>query len=256
MPPLVNKLSAGSRTPVWIAAAGLPLLSHATALLMSGEPAPWLSMGAPVRRGLAADALLLTALSVTIAAPLAGVSAASAVGGRRRAAREVLTTLGGALLMFTAVSALLTWTWMIGQPAASGFIGRFHLTLAAVTLALASWGALCGAWFLDPLDAAACSLLVAVAAAGGVLVGGAAIADLPRPVIAAALNASPVVVLSTAAQIDIVHLDLLYQISPLAHLQIDYPAWQLAGAGYMTMALVCLMALAYMLQSDPASPTT
>ena len=91
-----------------------------------------------------------------------------------------------------------------------------------MALALAAWGALCGV-FSDPLDAAAFSLIVVLVAAGGLLVAGASVADLPRRLVALALTASPLVVIASAANIDIVRMDLLYQISPLAHMQVDYP---------------------------------
>ena len=69
------------------------------------------------------------------------------------------------------------------------------------------------------------------------------VAALPRALIAFALAASPLVAVTTAAQIDIVRSDLLYQISPLAHVQIDYPSWPGAAAGYLAIACVCLLCL-------------
>jgi hypothetical protein len=93
------------------------------------------------------------------------------------------------------------------------------------------------------MDAAGVSLLLSLIASGGLLVGGASVGDLPRLVIAAGLVASPLVAMASAAQIDIVRSDLLYQISPLAHIQIDYPTWSLATVCYLAAACVFVLSL-------------
>ena len=93
------------------------------------------------------------------------------------------------------------------------------------------------------VQTAAFSLVITLTAAGGLLVSGAVVADLPRPMIALGLVASPLVVIASAAQIDIVRMDLLYQISPLAHVQIDYPVWHRASAWYLALALTCFLTL-------------
>jgi hypothetical protein len=234
---------------LWVAAAGLPAIAHGASLFVNVEPGAWFSIPAPLRWALAADALLYVAGCVLVAAPVAGV----AVSAHRKAAAAAPRAMADgvriawplliAVLLFAASSSLFAFGWRFGHEDATAFVGRSHTTLIAVALALAAWGALCGAWFSDPLDAAAFSLVIALAAAGGLLVSGAAVADLPRPMIALGLIASPLVVIASAAQIDIVRMDLLYQISPLAHVQIDYPVWHRASAWYLSLAFVCFFTL-------------
>jgi hypothetical protein len=195
-------------------------------------------MPGPLRLALGADALLYTGAAAIFAAPVAGVAAAMRIrstGSVRAGVRLVFTVA----TLFVSVSGALTAAWGVAGGEVMPFVARSHATLFAVTLALTSWGALCGLWFRDPLDAAALALLAIIVAAGGLLLGGAAVAELPPRALAAGLLASPLVVLASAANIDIVRVGVLYQISPLAHMQMDYPAWQFACGSYLVLALVC-----------------
>jgi hypothetical protein len=116
-----------------------------------------------------------------------------------------------------------------------------HLTLGAAGLALAVFGAWCGSTFRDPLDAAACSVAVVLIATCGLFALGTLSADLPTSVVNAALLANPIVAVASAANIDLLRFEFLYQISPIAHGRFDYPAWYLAAACF---SLVSLMAAA------------
>jgi hypothetical protein len=227
-------------------AAIAPLITHGASLVVSVDPATWLHLSAPVRWSLAPDALLFTTGCVIVCAPVVGatVTASRRANVQNRGGLlSAVALLGAAVLMFTVVSALLTLGWRFGQGGTLGYVTRSHVTLAAVALALAAWGALCGAWFRNALDGAGFSLITALLAAGGLLVGGAVVADLPRGLIAAGLAANPLVSVASAADIDIVRSDVLYQISPLAHMQIDYPAWSLATACYLAVACICTLSL-------------
>jgi hypothetical protein len=104
----------------------------------------------------------------------------------------------------------------------------------------------------DTLDAAAVSLVVTVLAAGGVLVGGTAIADAPQRALEAGLLASPFVAAATAAQIDVVRLETFYQISPLAHMHVDYPSWQAACGWYLAVGCVFFVGVTRRLRNWPA----
>ena len=231
-----NALS-GSR-PLFIAAACLPLAARAAAVAGSVEPALWLAMPASLRFTLAADALLYTSVCAIVAAPVAGVAAAMRIRAGRSVAAVTWPSLI-ALALFVSVSGVLTAAWGVAGGEVTDFVTRSHATLFAVTLGLTAWGALCGLWFRDALDAAAVALLVVVIAAGGLLLGGAGVAELPSRALTAGLLASPLVVLASAASIDIVRVGALYQISPLAHMQMNYPAWQLACGSYLGLALLC-----------------
>ena len=224
-------------------AACAAILAHAGSLIVNVSPRGWLTLTEKARWSLAPDALLFATAFVIVCAPIVGVGVITRPSGRRNLASS-LFTLTAAVSMFTLVSALLTIGWQFGQDDALAFTTRFHATLAAVAMALAAWGALCGAWLRNPLDAVGLSLLTTVVAAGGLLFGGSLSADLPRALVAAGLMASPLFAAASAARIDLLHSDLLYQISPLAHVQIDYPTWTLATFCYLVAAGICLLTLA------------
>jgi hypothetical protein len=229
---------------IWTAAASLPVLSHGAAIFVNIEPARWFTISEAVRWSLAADAMLYTAACATIAAPVAGVAVAAArvpqTTGALNAAHP-LATVSIAALLFTAVSAALSMLWRFGQPDGGALVFQSHLTVLSVALALGGWGTFCGVWFDDALDAVACSLVIVLTAAGALLVAGAAVADLPPSILAWALTANPLVVVAAAAHIDIVRMDLLYQISPLAHIQFAYPVWGRACVWYLAVAFACFI---------------
>ena len=222
-------------------AACVPLIAHVCALAVNFEPSEWLTLTERTRWSLAPDALLFTTICVIVCAPVFGV----VIAGRRTSSDRggvfrPAIQIGAAVLVFTVVSAVLTLGWRFGQGDALS-VARSHATLAAVAAALTTWGALCGAWSRHPLDAAGVSLLTTLLATVGLLVSGTIAGDLPRPFIAAGLTASPLVAVASAGHIDLLHSDLLYQISPLAHIQINYPTWTLAVACYLAVAGVFML---------------
>lgn len=229
------------------AAAAIPLLSHAAALFMNIGADGWFNMSPAVRWSLAADAMLYTAGSTIVAGPVIGVAAILASRfnrdhtGPNHDGVRAASVIGMSALLFAIVSAVLSMAWRAGQPGVAAIVLQSHVTMAAVVCALMAWGALCGTWFREPLDAAACSVAFAVSAAAGLLVAGAVVADMPSSVLGWGLIASPLVVVASAAHIDIARTDLLYQISPLAHIQFDYPTWGRASALYLAVAFVCFV---------------
>ena len=240
-------------------AAVLPLLASAASVFVHIDPSGWFSMADSQRRAAAADALLYIAGTAVIAAPLAGV----AVGARKRgpflsaeepSALAAVWPLFIAVALFVASSAALTVVGF-GIAGEDGwrFVATSHATLAAVSLALCTFGALCGGTFRDPLDAVACSLLIVFFATAGLLVAGASVADAPRQLIDFALTASPLVAIASAAHIDIVRMGVPYQISPLAHLQIDYPTWYTASGYYLAVAGVCFVGLTWRFRAWPTT---
>jgi hypothetical protein len=248
---------AGAR-PVkwWVAAAIVPLLAFAASLVVNVDPRLWLTLPRRVLQALAADALLYSVGVLIVAAPLVGVAAASGwktgenivsiVSARSRRAgawleaRNILT----ALTLFVGVSAIVfTIAWGTRSEGLI-FIATSHATLASAAVALVMFGAFCATWLRDPLDAAACALMTVLIVTGGVLVAGAPVADAPRSLVDAALVASPLVGIASAASIDIVRMDVLYQISPLSHIGFDYPAWYTASAWYLAAAAACAAAIA------------
>jgi hypothetical protein len=228
-----------------VAAALAPLFTHLAALGASVEPASWLELPASVRWSLAADGVLFTAAFAIVFWPAVGAVVRHA-GGRS-------STIAAAATLFAVVSGVLTAGWRVDQGDAVSYALRSHLPMLAVTLALSAWGAVCGAWFRNPLDAAGVSLLAALVASGGLLVGGGAVGDLPRPLIAAGLAASPLVALAAAAQIDILRTDVLYQISPLAHIQTDYPTWPGTTIAFVVAAAACWVTLSFIRTRHPSA---
>lgn len=188
-------------------------------------------------RGDASDALLHTSWLLVIAAPLTGVARAASLRLQPRRGAAVVASLAVSVFVAVAVSAVLTLAGLGVQAAA--FVASSHAVMAAVGLALAGFGALLGTVLEDELDAAAASLAVALLAGGGVLFAGTLTGVAPRPIVDGLLAASPFVAMASAANVDVLRLDLFYRISPLAHLGVEYPAWYAAGAGYAVIATVC-----------------
>ena len=120
-----------------------------------------------------------------------------------------------------------------------------HLTLGAATLALGALGVWCGSAFRDPLDAAASSLAAALVATCGLLCLGSFSADLPTPIVNAALLANPIVAVASAANIDLLRFEFLYQTSPIVHRTFDYPTWYLAVACFSVAALIATAGAAH-----------
>jgi hypothetical protein len=230
---------------LYLASAFLPAVPAAASIVVALEPGSWTSLSESLVRGATPEALLYSAACVVVAAPLAGVVVASHRRGTRVGWRDA-ARLGVAALVFCAVSALLTVSRLGISGETLRFVATSHAVLASVTIALGAMGALCGSLFRDALDAAACSLLLSATAAYGVLVAGASVAEIPPAVLRMALMASPVMSFASAAQLDIVHTDIWYQISPLAHIQVEYPTWIAACGTYLLAGCAGLLGTAWL----------
>ena len=178
---------------------------------------------------------ILESAILVVAAPLCGVALATR---RFRGAVLAAALLAVALL----VSAAATLTLAGWSPAEARLVLVSHATLAVVGLALAAFGGWVGVSFRDPLDAAAVSAGTALVAALGLFAAGPMAADLPTPIVNAALSANPIVAAASAADVDLLRTDLLYRLSPLAHRSFDYPSWYFPLAVYGAILLVSLVA--------------
>lgn len=214
---------------LYVASAVLPLVPAAASVAGALPPGDWTVTAAFVR-SVTPDALLYTAWSVVAAAPLAGVALA---GGSTRRGLEVARRLVTGTGIFCAVSAALTLMRLGTGGDALHLAATSHGVLASVTLALGAVGALAAQLFRDPLDAGAVALAVALTAGFGILVAGAPVGALPQGALNAAILASPVMTIAAAAHVDLVRTDIWYQVSPLAHVQVEYPAWTTACAAYL-----------------------
>jgi hypothetical protein len=206
---------------VYVAAGLLPIVPGVVSIAAAVEPGAWAAVTPALVRGVTPDALLYTAVCVVIAAPLAGVAVTST--------RRLLT----ATAVFCAISAALTLARLGLDADAMRFVATSHAVLASATVVLAALGAWLGSVFREPLDAAAIALTIAVTAAYGVLVAGAPVGELSPAMLKAALLASPVMSVATAAHVDLVRTDIWYQISPLAHVHLEYPAWTTVCGSYL-----------------------
>jgi hypothetical protein len=68
---------------------------------------------------------------------------------------------------------------------------------------------------------------------------------MSAPALKAALLASPVMSIATAAQVDLVRSDIWYQISPLAHVQVEYPTWGAVCLTYLAAGCTALLGMAW-----------
>jgi hypothetical protein len=128
------------------------------------------------------------------------------------------------------------------------------LTLGAGAFALAGLGTWCRAICADTLDAIGAGVLAALSVGFGVFAAGALTANLSTPLLNLLLIANPVVATAAAANIDIFHGSLLYEFSPIAHRDFQYPAWQAAAAIYSCVAVAAFLAAAHARHARVASP--
>ena len=61
----------------------------------------------------------------------------------------------------------------------------------------------------------------------------------------AALLANPIVAVASAANIDLLRFEFLYQVSPIVHRTFDYPTWYLAVACFSAAALLATAGAAH-----------
>jgi hypothetical protein len=193
----------------------------------------------------AIDALVLEAVLLTIAAPLAGAAIASTSSEPRstiwRVTITVCSFIGASLAIALGASGLGALDVAV--------VVQSRIALAALAMALASLGALCVALLADALDGAAVSLLAALLAAGGLLGAGSASASLPQRAIDAGLLASPLVAATAAARIDVLRSPALYEFSPIAHRRLEYPDWWAVSVCFSMFTVCCLSGFAWKLRT-------
>ncbi len=221
--------------------AGLSLAATVAAFVTILDPRAWLSPS-PAWSGLAAVGLLYSTGLLIAAAPVAGV----AVWQRERpvvgmpggsTAGPILACLAIGALAFAAAGSASSVA--LGLGAGEGFstpLLSAHMAQGAAALTLAIGGALLTGWLRHPLDAAAWGVTLTCVGSFGILGAGTLVERLPRALVEWTLGASPLMVVATAGQIDVLRTDAVYQISPLAHVQMQLPAWPLVVAAYLTIA--------------------
>jgi hypothetical protein len=98
--------------------------------------------------------------------------------------------------------------------------------------------------FADVLDAVACSVATSLIVGFGVFVIGPAASELPTRLLNLMLVANPLIATASAANVDLFRGELLYQLSPIAHREFDYPAWYVAATLYCVVAAAASLAAA------------
>lgn len=223
-------------------AAALPVLAYAIGALFLGPDPGWPPLTRASARAASVNALLLSGLWMSVLAPLAAVM----VTRRCRQAAKVsawassLARLAGAIACYVAMSAVIAIALTNVQTTALAPIAFSHITLGTGMLAFAAVGVFCSAALRDPLDAGLASLAVTLTLGIGILVAGPSVSDLPRGIVNAALAGSPLVASAAAADIDLLRLDVLYHVSPIAHVQFAYPSWYTATGLYVATGMLLL----------------
>lgn len=123
--------------------------------------------------------------------------------------------------VFIAASFLVVAV-MAGR-AAPGVWLPAHGLLVVTSAAVLAARALADRVWPHPLDAAGLTLTAVVAVLVGALAPGPALPPVPVWLIDALLRVNPVVAVTAAAGVDLLHSDLFYRLAPVAHWQFDYP---------------------------------
>ena len=230
------------RTSVAVGLSGVlvPTIAALTVAGASPEMAGGVSLVARSERFV--QLVMLEAGLVLLWAPLAGIFLVSNRTRRSRSAVHLAgtMTIAATLVAVTAV-ALAT---LLRAPLDGTTLGVSHVALWAEAFACLALGSFCGVYAGDALDAAAFALAAAVAAAAAVFVAGPLLTVLPARAIDVLLDVSPVVGVAAAAGVDIFRTGVLYQVSPLAHMQMRYPDPTIAIGAYVALGLLLVVGVA------------
>jgi hypothetical protein len=236
-----------------LSAAAVPAVSIG---LILATDTRWLGSdqaAAAARARLVGQLLLTEAVLAVVWAPLMGLFAAMRVSasggqlaGRSPAAKLVIGAwqLGRLLVTRIALMTALSGGIVLAMRTtldASTLVSA-HAILGAAALAFATLGAACARMFREPLDAAACATGLALLTAFALFAGGPVLDSIPPWFLTAALAVNPIVATATSANIDLFRMDLLYQLSPLAHRHVEYPAL-ITTFGVHVLAAVALLGL-------------
>jgi len=249
----------------WLSALIIPLASGAAALAADGHVGGLDVWSAAARGQFAFRMFLIEVAFIVIAAPVAGVLAAKPRQspdaslplatrelGLLRGAWQLARPLIAGATMLAATSAVMV---LVLAPAIDpATLAISHAVLWAAALLLAALGAMCAAVCAESLDAAACALGVALFVGLGLFATGPVLSVFPRRVLDVALAANPIVASASAANVDIFRTEPFYRLSPLAHIQIDYPTPGTAFVWYALIAAVLFVGSARGLARRASDP--
>ena len=177
---------------------------------------------------LSSDVFIAVAVAALVAAPFVGVC------GGWRALRA--PAIGAIALVLLGSLVLLAASWR-GIPGGirAAFFG--HAALIVSAAALAEIGRVARVLFRDPLAAAMAGLVAGVVLVVGIFALAPLTENASPSLSAALLFANPLVAVTSAAGIDLLHLDTFYRTSPLAHRGVAVPAWTTACVVYAVVGL-------------------
>lgn len=138
-----------------------------------------------------------------------------------------------------AVVALATGVAVAAGPASAGIGLATTATLTCGLIAVGSGARLVRQLCRETIDAALLILMIALCLTLGPFLLGPALDFLSADAARWLLFANPWVMTASAAGIDPLHLDWIYQLSPLAHRGVALPHWSAACAAYAAFGLVC-----------------
>jgi hypothetical protein len=174
------------------------------------------------------NVFMAIAVFALLAAPLVGNH-----GGWRRLPGPVAL---GALLLLVVSFSLLAFSWRgIAGGMTAALFG--HIALIVSVLAMAQAGQLIRVFVTDRLTGALLALVASALLVVGVFAAGPLAGRLSTSATAAVLLANPLVAITSAAGIDLLHLEVIYRTSPLAHRGVALPAWTTASAVYAVTGL-------------------
>jgi hypothetical protein len=174
------------------------------------------------------NAFMAIALIALLAAPVVGNH-----GGWRQLPRSVAFA---ALMLLVFSFSLLAFSWR-GIPGGITAAVFGHIALIISVAALAQAGKLIRLFVADPLTGALVALVASTLVVLGIFAVGPLAGRLSASATAVALFANPLVAITSAAGIDLLHLEAIYRTSPLAHRGVALPAWTTSSAVYAVVGL-------------------
>lgn len=256
------KSSPSSTGRLWIGAIAIPLAAAGLVCSGTGRWFDVSSLSAFERARIATQMFLAVGGIAVVVAPLAGVwmvmrmRCLATTGSVRSGFPAVHDTWSIGARLAGAATLLSTTTAGVGYmlaPEASGPIWASHAVLGSAVLALAAVGTSAAAAINHPLDAAAVAIGGSLVLSIGVLVAGPVLDRLPDASLSTALIASPIVATAASAHIDLFRTDPIYQLSPLAHMRVDYPSPGDAFAWHTVVAVFLFIGTALCLRRVDAS---
>jgi len=150
------------------------------------------------------------------------------------------------------IPASLAIVIMISGRAAPGAWVPAHGVLAVVAAAVLAARSFAGRVWRHPLDAAGVTVTGVFVMLAGALMLGPALPPVPAWVIDGALRVNPVIAVTAAAGVDLLHSELFYRLAPVAHWQFEYPG---TAASLLVFGSLAIVMTVFSRVGRPGPPT-